>query len=168
MIKEWYQNILCFIILVLFQVLILDNVQFSSELNPFIYPLFILLLPFEIPGWFLLIMAFILGLSVDAFTNTPGLHASATIFMASLRPAVLRSIAPRDGYETGTHPRLSIYGFNWFAKYSVLLVFIHHLFFFVLEAFDFANFMSLLLRIIISAIASIFLIILSQYLIFRE
>ncbi|NOZ45644.1 MAG: rod shape-determining protein MreD [Chlorobi bacterium] len=168
MIKVILRNIICFVLIVLFQVLVLNNVQFSSLLNPFVYTLFILLLPFEISGWFLLILAFILGFSIDAFTNTPGLHASATVFMASFRPMVLRGIAPRDDYEIGTFPRLSQYGFAWFVKYTVILVFIHHLFYFVIEAFSSFNLLTVLARTFISSIVAIFLIVLSQFIIFRD
>jgi len=155
-------------VLVLFQVLVINNIQVSSYLNPFVYTLFILLLPFETPNWLLLILAFALGLSVDAFTNTPGMHASATLFMAVFRPFVLRSIAPRDGYEAGSFPRLSIYGLTWFVKYTVILIALHHTFLFSIEAFGFNDFLSIFLRIIISSALSIFLIILSQFVVYRN
>ena len=168
MIKIILRNLLRFIVLVLVQVLVINNIQFSPLVNPFIYILFILLLPFETASWFLLVIAFILGMTIDVFTNTPGLHASATLFMALFRPLVLRSIAPRDGYETGTFPRLSIYGFTWFLKYSLILVVLHHMFLFIVEAFGFNDFLSILSRILLSAVVSIFLIVLSQYVVYRD
>ena len=168
MIRIVLRNILRFIVLVLVQVLVINNMQFSSLVTPFVYTLFILLLPFEIAGWFLLLSAFILGMTIDVFMNTPGLHASATLFMALFRPLVLRSIAPRDGYETGTFPRLSIYGFTWFLKYSVILVVLHHIFLFIVEAFGFSDILSILSRILLSSVISIFLIVLSQYVVYRD
>lgn len=168
MIKIYLRNILRFIVLVLFQVLVVNNIQLGTLLIPFIYTLFILLLPFETPGWLLLIIAFLLGISIDIFTNTPGLHAASTVFMSALRPSILRSIAPRDGYETGSFPRLAFYGFTWFLKYAIILIFVHHLFFFILESFGFKEFLSILLRTFLSSTVSIFLIILSQYIIYRD
>ncbi len=168
MIKIYLRNILRFVILVLFQVLVINNIQITPLLNPLIYTLFILLLPFETPGWLLLIVAFVLGISVDIFTNTPGLHTSATVFISVFRPFVLRSIAPRDGYEAGTFPRLAFYGFNWFFRYTLILVFIHHLFFFILEAFGFSNFLFIISRTLLSSFVSVFLIVLSQYIIYRD
>lgn len=168
MINFFLRNILRFIVLVLFQVLVINNIQLSTLLNPFIYTLFILLLPFETPGWLLLIVAFLLGISIDIFTNTPGLHAASTVFMSVFRPSVLRYIAPRDGYETGTFPRLAFYGFTWFLKYALFLIFVHHLFLFILESFGFKDFLSILLRTFLSSSVSIFLIILSQYIIYRD
>jgi len=157
-----------FIILVLFQVLVLNNIQFSGFVNPFMYVLFILLLPFETPRWVLLVSGFLLGLSVDIFSNTLGLHASATLFMAFLRPYVLRVISPRDGYETGTYPRVFYYGITWFLNYAIILVFAHHLFLFYLEVFRFSEFFRTLLRVILSSSFSILFIALSQYIVFRK
>ena len=135
MIKIFSRNIIRFLFLVFIQVLIFNNIQFSGLINPYIYVIFILLLPFKTPTWALLGLAFLLGISVDLFANTPGMHSTATVLMAFLRPYVLSIIAPRDGYETGTFPRLYYYGFFWFLKYAAILVTIHHLSLFYLEIF---------------------------------
>ncbi|MEA1898380.1 MAG: rod shape-determining protein MreD [Bacteroidota bacterium] len=168
MINLVLRNIGRFLFLVLFQVLVLDNIQLGAYLNPFMYVLFILLMPFETPGWLLLISAFLLGFSIDLFEHTPGIHASAMVLMAFLRPAVLKMIAPREGYEPSSYPRIHYYGVSWFLQYSAILVFSHHLFLFYLEVFTFSGFFSTFLRIILSSIFSIGLIILSQFLIFKK
>ncbi len=168
MINLFLRNIGRFLFLVLFQVLVLDNIQLGGYLIPFMYVLFILLMPFETPGWLLLVSAFFLGFSIDLFEHTPGVHASATVFMAFLRPAVLKIIAPREGYEPNSFPRIHYYGVTWFLQYSAILVFSHHLFLFYLEVFTFSGFFSTFLRIILSSIFSIGLIILSQFLIFKK
>ncbi len=168
MIKLLPRNIFRFIFLILLQVWVLNNIQFSGFINPYMYVLFILLLPFETPGWLVLVLSFFLGLSIDMFTDTIGMHTSASVFMGFLRSFVLQGIAPRDGYETGTFPRIYYYGFTWFLKYSVLLVFLHHLFLFSVEAFTFTNYHLVLLRTILSTIFTSILILLSQYLIFRK
>ncbi len=162
------RNIGRFLFLVLFQVLVLDNIQLGGYLIPFMYVLFILLMPFETPGWLLLVSAFFLGFSIDLFEHTPGVHASATVFMAFLRPAVLKIIAPREGYEPNSFPRIHFYGVSWFLQYSAILVFSHHLFLFYLEVFSLSGFFNTFLRIILSSIFSIGLIILSQFLIFKK
>jgi rod shape-determining protein MreD len=168
MIKLAGRNIIRFVVLVLLQVLILNNIQINGYIVPYFYVLFILLMPFETPGWLLLLVAFALGLSVDLFTNTYGMHAAATVFMAFLRPYILEMSSPRDGYEPGTLPRLHYYGFRWFLQYTVILVLGHHLVLFYLEVFRFAEFFSTLLRVLLSSVFSITLIILSQYFIYRK
>lgn len=162
------RNIFRFIVLVLIQVLILNNIEFSGYINPFLYVLFILLLPFETPAWLLLVSGFVLGLTIDLFMNTPGLHAAATVLMAFVRPFVLRIFAPRDGYEPGTYPRIFYYGVSWFFKYSALLIVIHHFFLFYLEVFRFTDFFSTLFRVILSSVFSIILVVLSQFVMFRK
>ena len=168
MMKVLPRNILRFVVLILVQVLILNNIQFSGFVNPFIYVLFILLLPFETPNWMLLIIAFFLGFSVDLFSHTPGMHASATVFMAFIRPYILQGFAPRDGYEAGTYPRLYYYGFSWFLRYAGILVFIHHIFLFFIEAFKFDDFFSTLSRAILSTIFSLILIVISQFFMYKK
>jgi hypothetical protein len=168
MIRDFPRYILQFFLLVLLQVLLLNNIHLGGYLNPYMYILFILLLPFDTPPWLVLILGFLLGMSVDLFMNTIGMHASATVFMAFLRPGVLKLIAPRDGYEAGTLPRISQQGAEWFIRYALILTFGHHLFLFFAEAFHFADFFATLLRIILSTIFSSLLIIMSQYFIYRE
>ena len=168
MIKLLGRNIIRFALLVLIQVLLLNNIQISGFIVPYIYILFILLLPFETPGWLLLISGFALGLSVDMFMQTLGMHTTATVFIAFMRPYILRMIAPRDGYESGSFPRIFYYGFGWFLRYTLILVITHHLILFYVEVFRFSDFFSTLLRVVLSSLFSVLLIILSQYFIFRK
>src|SRR6056297_975075 len=107
------RNIVRFIVLVLIQVLVMDNVLLGGYMNPYFYILFILLMPFETPRWLLLILGFFTGLTIDLFANTIGMHTAATVFMAFIRPAILSTFAPRDGYEPDTFPRIHFYGFSW-------------------------------------------------------
>jgi hypothetical protein len=116
----------------------------------------------------LLISGFLLGISVDIFSDTLGLHASASVFMAFLRPYVLSVISPREGYESGTYPRVFYYGFTWFLHYAVILVVMHHLFLFYFEVFRFSEFFRTFLRVVLSSSFSIAIIVLSQYIIYRK
>ena len=168
MINPVARNIFRMFILVLFQVLVLNNIQVSGYINPYMYVLFILLLPFETPRWLLLISGFAIGISIDLFANTLGMHTSATVFMAFLRPYVLNLLKQHDDYEQSTYPRLYYYGFTWFLKYSLVLVFLHHTFLFYVEAFRTTFFFHTLLRVLLSTLFSVFLIILSQFFIYRK
>jgi len=162
------RNIFRFVVVVLFQVLVMDNVMINGYMNPYIYLLFILLLPFETPRWLLLLSGFALGLTMDLFTGTMGMHTAATVLAAFVRPYLLNLLASRDGYEPETFPRIHYYGFLWFLKYTLLLVLIHHLALFYLEAFQLKYFFSTLLRVILSSILSTSTIVLSQYFVFRK
>jgi rod shape-determining protein MreD len=162
------RNIVRFIVVVIFQVLVMDNVMISGYMIPYIYLLFILLMPFETPRWIVLLAGFILGLGIDLFEHTLGMHTAATVLVAFVRPYFLGLLAPRDGYEPDTFPRIHYYGFLWFLKYTLLIVFIHHFVLFYLEVFQLQNFLSTLLRVILSSVLSASTIVLSQYFVFRK
>jgi len=163
MIKLFPRYLITFIVLVFLQVFILNNIQFSGFINPYIYVLFILILPFETPKWLLLVVAFALGITIDLFSSTLGMHSAATVFMAFARPYVLKVISPRDGYESETLPQLRFYGVNWFLKYSVILILLHHFFLFYIEVFRFSGFFTTFIRVVLSSIFTIVLVLISQY-----
>lgn len=162
------KNIIRFILLVLIQVFVLNNIRINGYVNPYIYVLFILLLPFETPGWLLLLSSFALGLSVDIFSHTPGLNAAASVLMAFCRPAVIRLLSGTKGIEPGEKPGIADMGFRWFFLYSLILIFIHHLLLFYIEIFRFNEFIDTFYRVITSTAASLVLIILIQYLFMRK
>ncbi len=167
MARIWIKYILMFIFVVLIQVLILNQLQISGYLNPYFYVLFILLLPVSTPRYLVLLLAFIIGFSIDFFTDTPGLHAAATTLLGYLRTPVLYLVSGR-GSDMAEYPTLKNNGLRWFLIYSVLLVLIHHFFLFYMEVFSFAGFFRTLIRVIFSTILSVFVIVLSQFLIFRD
>src|ERR1035437_2814316 len=152
MIENIQRYIVMFFVLVLLQVLILNNIQLSGYLNPYMYVLFILLLPFETPGWLVLILGFLLGLSVDIFSNTLGINAAATVLMAFSRQHLLRKLAPRGGFEMNASPNIHTYGLWWFVKYSLILILIHHLYLFYLAVFSFQFFFKTLFLSILNAL----------------
>jgi hypothetical protein len=168
MIKNFQRNILCFLILVFAQVLIFNNIEISGFINPYIYILFIILLPFETPTAVILIWGFILGFTIDIFAETIGMHTASTVLIAFLRPSVLSIFAPREGYEKGTNPRIHYYGLTWFIKYAFVLVLAHHLMLFYIEMFSMHDFFVTLLRVILSTLFSLTIITISQYFVFRK
>lgn len=162
------RNITRFLIVILFQVMVMDNVMINGFMIPYIYILFILLMPFETPRWMQLIAGFLLGMGIDLFVGTPGMHTAATVLISFVRPYLLNLLAPRDGYEPDTFPRIHYYGFLWFLKYTLIIVVIHHFVLFYLEVFQLKDFLSTLLRVILSSILSASTIVLSQYFVFRK
>ena len=168
MIKGLPKEILLFIVLVFAQAFIFNNIQINGYINPNVYILFILLLPFSIPGWALLLTAFLLGISVDIFSQTLGMHAFASVLMAGIRPLVLNFMSPREGYIANTSPRIPDYGLGWFLRYSLILIFFHHLALFYIEVFTFQGFFRTLLRVILSVTFTEIIVIIEQYLFERK
>ncbi|MFT6165695.1 MAG: rod shape-determining protein MreD [Vicingaceae bacterium] len=162
MIKSFVTYPLQFIVFVLLQVLILNNVQLGGTVNPYLYILFILWLPIELNKTLVMGIAFVLGISIDVFTDTMGMHASACVFLAFARPYLLNILAPRDGYELNVPPTVGGLGWFWFLRYATIGVFLHHSFLFFVEVFRFSEFFDTLGRVLASSIFSIVLIFLAQ------
>jgi len=158
---------LMFIVLVAVQVLFLNQIQFSGFINPYIYVLFIMLLPLNSPRYAVLLFSFFIGLAVDIFSNSLGIHTFAAVFIAYLRPFIIRIITNREE-ELSDYPGLAQTGLTWFLSYTAIMVFIHHTVLFYIEVFTFDNFFSTLYRVLLSSVFSIFVIVLSQFIIFRD
>jgi rod shape-determining protein MreD len=166
--NEIFRNILRFILLVAVQVLIIKNIELGRFINPFIYVLFIIVLPFETPKWLILVAGFVTGITIDMFYDTAGMHAAACVLMAYVRPGVLKLFSPRDGYEFGTQPTVQYLGVPWFLSYSGILIFLHHFALFYLEIFRFSEFFSTFLRVLISTIFTVLIVVITQYLFNRK
>ncbi len=156
------RNTIRFLFLVLFQVLILNDINLGGYTNPYLYLYFILLLPFATPRWMMLFLAFFLGISIDLFTNTYGLNAAATVLMAFCRPYVIGAISREPEEELGIQPSLRIQGFKWFFFYSFILILVHHIALFYLDIFRFTEFFQTLLRVITSTVFTLVLVFLSE------
>ncbi|HNP98007.1 MAG TPA: rod shape-determining protein MreD [Bacteroidia bacterium] len=168
MIIKILKNFSRFLFLVAIQVLVLNHIQWSGYFNPYVYVLFILLLPMETPRWLLLVLGLIIGLTIDMFGNTSGMHAAASVFVAFARPGILRLIAPRDGYEAETSLTPQVMGINWFITYVSILVLLHHLVYFYVEVFRFSEFWITLLKAVFNSAITVIIILLGQYLFGRS
>ncbi len=151
----YLKNLLRFCIIIALQVLILNNITLhwftepaGALFVPFIYPLFILVMPFETPVWALLFSGFAAGITVDIFMTTAGIHACATVLMAYLRTNVLNALMPRNLSEyINQQPSIKNMGWMPFLVYSGFLILLHHIVYFMIESWSFSGFGSLLLKI---------------------
>ena len=145
-----------FVGLVLLQVLLLNNIEIAGIINPFLYIYLIIALPIQTNRVLLLIGGFVLGLTIDMFSNTWGIHAMATTLIAFLRPYILRLTSTQEEMDRVV-PRFRTMGGDY-VKYIILMVFIHHLALFSLEAFSFDYFWIVLLKTLVSSVITILLI----------
>jgi rod shape-determining protein MreD len=107
---------------------VLDKVPpLHQFVKPSLYFLYILWLPFSIPRFGLLAIAFIFGLSMDYFSGTPGLHAAPCVLIAYLRPFLLNILLPQESTELSyVEPNIKNLGWAPYTTYVLLLTFIHH------------------------------------------
>ncbi len=157
-----------FVLLLLFQALVLNNILLFGYATPLIYPLFILSLPVDMPRWLELIIAFSMGLILDIFSNTGGMHAFSLTLLAFLRPYILALLAPREGYDPGEIPSLYRQGAAWLSLYLLIALFIHHLAFYTLEIFSAAYVPYLMARVFASLLISFLLIFLIEVIFFKN
>ena len=158
-------NLFRILSLLALQVMVLDHLDVANGwLIPFLYVLALLMLPFELPVWALLLVGGSVGATMDLFTNTPGMHTSACLVMMYTRSFWQRIIAPREGYEFGMRPDTQRMGFFWFLTYAGMLVLVHHLWLFFFELHRFDRFFSTLLRALGSGVFTLVLCLLAQLL----
>lgn len=157
-----------FVLFAFIQVIVLNNLELGWGAYAMLYPLFIIMLPFEWGTIPLMVVSFFYGLSIDAFSNTFGLHASAAVLMAYCRPAIFKVYAPRDGYENLDNMSVSSLGFNWLLSNYGTLLLIHHTWFFLLESFQLNELLLILRKVALSVPFSFLISILVQFIFMRK
>lgn len=161
-------NIIRFILLVAIQVALLKNTGYYNLSIPYLYILFILLLPFRIPNLMLFTVAFLCGITIDVFYDTLGLHALACTVLAFVRILFISLTVQRDGFDNEPEPRLGTMGFRWFLFYTVILTFSHHLVLFTFENFRWYDIGFTMVRALLSTLLSSFLILLTEFIFYRK
>lgn len=145
-----------FIVLILIQVLLLNHINFLGYINPYIYILFILLFPLTGNKSLLIFLSFLLGLTIDMFGDSGGVHAAACVFIGYLRPLILKfSFGVSYEYNSIKIHRTDLKNRM---IYVTLMVFIHHLILFSLESFNMSHIQLILKYTLFSGIFSIVLI----------
>lgn len=147
----------------LFRQLVLFNTAFC-----FVYVAFILLLPIETNPMVLMLTGFLLGLGIDVFYDSLGLHALSLVFVAYLRNYWLATITPQGGYDAGQGPTLAVNGLQWFMVYAIPLVFVHHAVLFFAEAGGFGIFWFTMSKVMTSLMFTMTVILLFQYFTLRR
>jgi rod shape-determining protein MreD len=156
-------NLLRFILLLAAQILIFNNINFLGYINPFPYILFIILYPVNGNKYGLLLASFLLGITMDMFCNSGGVHAASCVLLAFIRPSIFKfSFGLSYEYQTvRLNDSLTPERFS----FIFLAVVIHHLALFVLEVFTFEYLWDVVLRTLISTVFTIIICILIIYLI---
>ena len=153
--------------LLLLQVFILNTIEPGMGIYLMAYPLLIAILPFSYKVVTVLSISFLMGFMVDLFSNTFGLHASAAVTMGMARPLLYKYFAPRDGYDILRQPNVLDMGLRWHILTFGSLLFIHHIWFFLLESFRFDNIASALIKTLLSGSLSLIICLIIQYLFFK-
>lgn len=151
-------NIIRFLVLVLIQVAVLKNMGYYNLAVAFPYILIILLLPIGISNLSLFTLAFLTGLTIDAFYDSIGIHAASCVALAYFRIFFHKITIELDEQASFNTPSWGIMGFKWYVTYISLSILIHHIVLFFVEAFSFNNFIQTLLSIALSSAFTLVLI----------
>ena len=152
-----------FILLIALQILLFNNINFLGYINPYPYILFIILYPANSNKTGLLVASFLLGLTVDMFCNSGGVHAAASLILAFFRPSIFKfSFGLSYEYQT-----VKINDVLTPQRFSFILiaVLIHHFVLFLLEYFALSYILEILIKTAISSVFTILLSILIIYLV---
>ena len=161
------QNIIRFVLLVFIQVFLLKNITLYDLSTPYLYILFILLLPFETPNLLLFALApfyIRFNLSMSFYdTPRPACYGPACLLAFQYVSCTISITVQKDGFDNEPEPTLSVMGFRWFFTYALILTLFHHFFLFNLEVFRFSEIQYTLSWVILSSIFTVFLMLVSGF-----
>ncbi len=164
------KNIIRFLLFVFVQIFILNEVPLLHQfIQPYLYFLFILWLPFSLNRVWLMIIAFFFGLTIDYFTHNLGLHAAPCVLIAFLRPTILGVLIAKETTELQyAEPSIKSMGFGPYSIYIILMVAFHHIYLVLIEWLRFDNFWFFLGKILASTALSLLLILITEMLFYRK
>ena len=168
--SDFLRNIIRFCLFIAVQVYVLNKIPHLHRLiTPYVYFLFILWLPFYISRFWLMVIAFLTGLSLDYFTMTPGLHAAACVLIAYVRPFVINILTPKDPSEYNyREPSPRAMGWTPYSVYILILTLLHHIYLVFLEWLQFGSLLDLIIKIIGTTGVSMLLIFIVELLFPRK
>ncbi len=158
MTKTIIQFIMLFLALVLVQIICSKMILFNVA-TPIIFIYLILRLPIGFSMNWTFTIAFLTGLVIDVFNNTPGMNALACTLLAGMRRPIFNAYFTHDDDETGDlMPAIDSLGLGAYLKYMSTLVLAYCIMIFFIQAFSLHNAGLTLLRIVCSGALSILLI----------
>jgi rod shape-determining protein MreD len=164
------KNILRFVLLILVQAFVLDKIHVHQMVTPYLYLLFILWMPFKLNRTMQMVLAFILGFTLDSFRHQPGFHTAACVLIAYIRPFLINVLIPQEGAEANYEEpsARSMGGLMPYLVYAGILTLLHHAWLFFLEAMQFGNIWYFIMKTLLSTVISLVLILIAELLFSRK
>ncbi|MDR3268447.1 MAG: rod shape-determining protein MreD [Tannerella sp.] len=151
MIKNAIKIIISFTVFVLLQVWVLNHIHLFKVVVPMLYIYVIVKFPIQMSRSQNIRIAFLLGLTIDMFSNTLGMHAAACSLIGFMRPPVMKLFVEKERLEEAT-PSYYTFGTGAFMRYVTALVILHHLVLYLVESVSLFDPVFLLIRIFASVI----------------
>lgn len=157
MINNIIRTSVYFIVFILLQVFVLNNIHYLHLATPFLYLYCLLKVPVGISRSKMITISFVLGLVIDMFSNTPGIHSAACTLVGLLREPLIRFLQGED-LPDGVYPSFHTFGYKGFIYYALLLIVVHHITLFLIESLSFFETLFLFMRIVASVMTTALLI----------
>jgi rod shape-determining protein MreD len=154
-------NFVRFFLLLTAQIVIFNNIDLFGYINPFPYILFIILYPVNGNKPMLIISSFLLGITMDLFSNSGGVHAASCLILAYSRPYLFK-FAFGLSYEYQTVRINDVLTPERFS-FLLLAVIVHHFSLFILEVFQLSSLWDILLRTILGTLFTLLMCIILIY-----
>jgi len=168
--SDLVRNTIRFVLFILVQYYVLFQIRpLHQFVVPYIYYLYVLWLPFSMGRMSLLFVSFMFGLTLDYFTQTPGLHAAACTMIAYLRGFMVNILIPQEGAEQNYRsPSPVSMGWAPYAVYVLVLTLLHHTYLVFLEWLQFGSFLFFLGKVVATSGISLMLILITELLFYRK
>jgi len=168
--SDLVRNTIRFVLFILVQYYVLFQIRpLHQFVVPYIYYLYVLWLPFSMGRMSLMLVSFLFGLTLDYFTQTPGLHAAACVLIAYLRGFVVNILIPQEGAEQNyKSPSPVSMGWAPYAVYVLVLTLLHHIYLVFLEWLQFGSFLFFLGKVVATSGISLMLVLITELLFFRK
>lgn len=162
----WVREAVKILLYIMLQVFVLKEINLGDSrqqlINIIVYPVVLLTLPIKLPQFFLLLLAFGIGITIDMFYMSPGVHAGACLWMVALRPFILRLLEPKNGYPTDISPTIHDLGIVWFIQFAGILLLVFFFSYFTLQVFTFVYAGEIIIKSILGLLVSGIIIFLLQ------
>lgn len=163
---DWTKQIGRYVLVMLLQVLLFNQLQMWGVCHPYIYVLCLLMMPITLPHSMDMLIGAAVGLMMDIFCNSLGIHTAACITLMFIRPYLL-GLVVNDKDRLNEQISLRALGMEALIKYVVVLVLVHHFMVFLLAAWSWMHIGFVLKETLVSSAITISIVISYNMLRFR-
>jgi len=147
---KWVRELIIFVLFIVLQTLVINHIRLFGIVTPYVYLYVILTFRIDRSRSAVILLSFLLGLFIDIFSNTYGIHAAACALIGFIRDPLLAQFVDTKELPDGSAPSFRLLGFIPFARYALILIAIHHIVLYAIDSFGFYQPLSLLVRVLSS------------------
>ena len=159
---RWFRILINIFIFVILQTLVINNIHLFGIVTPFIYFFVLLKMPIDMKRSTTILLSFFLGLIIDIFSNTFGIHAAACSLLGFIRNPLIAQFVDVKELTGGSIPSYRLFGFSRFFYFILIMVSLHHFILFSIDSFGFTHPIQLIIRILSSISLTVILMIIIE------